>query len=614
MGKKSLTKSTTKKKSTKKTTKKKTAGASAKPSGTSANTKKSSTKKPTLKSLRKRQFGAWAPQTLYAPAPDKEYESHFAAPPSLEGKGKTAKQALLTKQFDLSGAKPKKSAPKKKTTQKGETKSTKKAAPKKESAQKEAKPAAKGEKKKAPAAKKAPKKSVTRKELIGLQFGAWTPEKLFKPEAETGSEALFTAPPAFEATDKSLLFKQFDLSLPDALKAEAAEPAPQPPPAEEETTQKAGKKPEKEPVPVETLLKMQFDTWSPEKPFAPAPDPAAEKRFTAPPAFEGQDKALLLKQFDLSVAEPAPESTEEKAKTAADADAEPAKKAAEPTAKTEAPQTDQTVEEPEQPAAQPAAQAEKPKSEPAAQARPAPEKPQPEGTGDPKGDHAGGGDQAPGGSGGPPEPPEPPVGDGKEPMDTGLKIVIATLGIVFALIIAASTINFQQYYIQATENGVEIWRGNFSPRGKHKVVTLAGAQAPEEIKDVYSRKKPMSLAFNYYMDKADALSEAKDLVDFKAVKHYLQKAKRYAATNQQRNIVIRRLNEISAMMLMYKADVAAEKQTEQGYEKALDFLEDAGKLSLSSELQKQVNEKITEVQTAMKSLEGEQSAEKNRQP
>ncbi|MGM0451766.1 MAG: hypothetical protein ACQERN_01190 [Thermodesulfobacteriota bacterium] len=630
-----MTKSTTKKKSTKKSTKKKTAEASAKQSGTSANTKKSTTKKPTIKSLRKRHFGDWAPQTLYTPAPDKEYENNFAAPPSLEGKGKTAKQALLTKQFDEGSAKPKKAAPKKKTSPKSETKGSKKAAPKKESAQKETKTAAKSQKKKAPAAKKAPKKSVTRKELIGLRFGAWTPEKLFKPEADAASEGLFTAPPAFEATDKSLLFKQFDLSAPDDTpKAEAAEPAPEPPPVKEETTQKVEKKPEKEPVPVETLLKMQFDTWSPEKPFAPAPDPAAESRFTAPPAFEGQDKALLLKQFDLSVAEtaketpaqpapepepafepqppesekpeqaPAEEPTPEAAPTAAEAqDPETTKKRAEaaaeseaePAAKTAAPQTDEA--------------AEKPKPEPTAQAMPTPEKPQSKDTDKPKREKVDRGGPSGGGSGEPPEPPKPPVDEGKEPMGTGLKIVIATLGIVFALIIAASATNFQKYYIKSTEDGVEIWRGDFSPRGKHKVVTLAGAQAPEKIKDVYSRNKPLSLAFNYYMDKADALSGAKDLVDFKAIKHYLEKAKGYATTNQQRNMVIHRLNGISAMMLMYKADVAAEKQTEQGYEKALDFLEDANKLNLPSDQQKAVNEKIAEVQSAMKSLEAEPSAE-----
>lgn len=645
MGKKSLTKSTTKKKSTKKGTKKKTASASAKKTATNTNTKKSTGKKPTLKSLRKKQFEAWTPEKLFTPEPDTAYESNFAAPPSLEGKGKMAKKELLTKQFDFGGAKPKKSAPKKKNAQKTEAKSTKKAAPKKESAKKETKTTAKNETKKAPA-KKAAKKSVSPKELLSRKFESWTPEKLFKPAPDTASESHFTAPPAFESADRALLLKTFDLSVADEPKAQPAKEAPAEPEKREAKAEKPAPEvktpPKREPVPIETLLKMQFDTWVPEKPFTPEPDKAYESNFSAPPAFEGQNKALLLKTFDLSVpdepkAQPAEEAPTEPEKTGAEAEPPQEAEAAEtpePAAEQPPEETPATTEEatpaapdtedaeatapaaetvgteaPAAPSAQQPEKAEKPEKPPE---KPAKEKPKPEAAKEPKTEQAGGG-----GSDEPPEPPKPPVDEGKEPMGRGLKLLIATLGVIFALIIAASVANFQNFYIKTTPDAVEIWRGDFSPRGKHKVVTLMGADAPDEIKDVYNREKPMSIAYNYYMNKADALSEVRDLVDFKAIKHYLEQAKRYATTNQQRNTVIYRLNGITAMMLMYKAEVATEKQTEQGYEQAMDHLREALQLNLPADRQQAVEDKMAQIQAALEAGEmeaGEMEAEKTAAP
>jgi len=98
MGKKSLTKSTAKKKTAakKKTTTKKSevkaapkkAAAPKKGTKKTAAKKKSTAKKPTLKSLLKRDFGAWAPETLFAAAPDKSSLNNFTAPPAIDSADK----------------------------------------------------------------------------------------------------------------------------------------------------------------------------------------------------------------------------------------------------------------------------------------------------------------------------------------------------------------------------------------------------------------------------------------------------------------------------------------------------------------------------------------------
>ena len=105
MGKKSLTKSTSKKKTTKKkTTTAKSASAKTdtkKSSGQKTTSKKTTSgKKPSLKSLRKKDFGAWVPETLYAP---EKPEEQFEAPPVIETTDeKTARhlRELLDRKFD----------------------------------------------------------------------------------------------------------------------------------------------------------------------------------------------------------------------------------------------------------------------------------------------------------------------------------------------------------------------------------------------------------------------------------------------------------------------------------------------------------------------------------
>ena len=640
-------KSQSTKKPAKKSTKKKTVSASA--TNEAAVSPEAAPKKPTLKSLLKKKFDHWTPENVYLPEPDVAYENNFAAPPANEGKTAGQIQSLLSRRFDLSATPPEKPTPKKaggkqpeKTVQKKEPK----ASPKND---KKAQPAGKQK----PAAVKTP---VSTEELIGRKFDAWMPEKPYTPEPDAAYESNFAAPPAFEEQNKGLLFKQFDLSVIDTPPETPAEPEPV-----KQEAPPVAPKPKKEPVPIQTLIKLQFETWVPEKPYSPEADEAYSKDFSAPPAFEGIDRGLLFKQFDLSIPDekkpleqpviaevPAESAAPEKP---APAEVTPAPAPVEPEApkaEIEAPVAKPIAEEPI-PGLEPpivTEPAEPPTETPAVQApvetAPAPETP-PETTPPtpvekapviaekpvvkaaepkkttgkekaaeppkpPKDDNMGG-------SGMPPEPPEPPTSKKEPSMNPGLKLLIVSLGVIFALVIAASISNMQNYYVKQTDKGIEIWRGDFSPRGKDRIVQLYGAKAPEAIDDVYSREQALTLAFNYYMTKADALPGTDgDLIDFKAIINYLEKAKEYAVTGAQQELVTRRLNEIDFMMLSYKADVSAGKKTEEGYKEALGFLKEAKQLKLGPEQKEQLLQKNREFTAALDNLKAKRFVPKAKVP
>ena len=114
MGKKSLTKSTTKKKPAAKNAdeSKKSAPSTpskdakkAAPKKTAAESKTAAPKKkPTLKSLLAKDFGSWIPDKIYAAPKDKNDAKNFTAPPIIEttDKAKTkALKELMSRQFDL---------------------------------------------------------------------------------------------------------------------------------------------------------------------------------------------------------------------------------------------------------------------------------------------------------------------------------------------------------------------------------------------------------------------------------------------------------------------------------------------------------------------------------
>jgi colicin import membrane protein len=218
-------------------------------------------------------------------------------------------------------------------------------------------------------------------------------------------------------------------------------------------------------------------------------------------------------------------------------------------------------------------------------------------------DDGNGGGRDDGGDGGddsglPPQPPKEPL------LGTGTKMLVAVLGIIFLILIASSIANSNRYFIKDTREGIEIWRGEFSPKGKHKIATLINAEAPEDQKRFYSRNEAMALAFDHFMGKAEALMEDTDMpIDMRGIRTSLENATKFAITSEQKEAVVTRLKQVDFAMLIYRADIAAEKQTIDGYEDALDYLGQAAALDIDSIGRRDmVNAKIEHIQRRLKAL------------
>ncbi|MCF8029006.1 MAG: hypothetical protein K9K81_11620 [Desulfobacteraceae bacterium] len=473
-------------------------------------------------------------------------------------------------------------------------------------------------------------KKPTLKSLRKKQFDAWSPEKLFKPEPDPAAKNAFTAPPVtgdYEKdqaeTIRALLL--WDLNEPSPVaktkppEAEAEKPQK---PAPEKPEPPKEKKPEPEPpkkqVPVEELLAKKFDLWQPETLYVP-PEDQDRKNFTAPTVTGDYEKdqaetirALLM--WDINEPSPVaktkpPEAEAEKPQKPAPEKPEPPKEkppeAESKAEKTPEPEKKQTSEAQPDPEKKPEKAEKKQKPEKSEKAK-ASEKPASK-----KDSDTGGSGGAAGPPGGPPEPPKPPVAEKKEPpLDPKLMALIAIVGLLFLLIIGASFRNGDNYYLKQTHSALEIWKGKFSPRGQEKIVTLPGQQMPEKEKEIYSKKEALSLAFNHYMDRADALSEAEDLIDFQTIRENLEKAKKYATTDQQKQRVNQRLETMDFLMLLYKANVAAEKQTLESLENAMEFLDRAAALDISEQARRALEDRMAAIQESASALEKEAAAEK----
>jgi hypothetical protein len=154
------------------------------------------------------------------------------------------------------------------------------------------------------------------------------------------------------------------------------------------------------------------------------------------------------------------------------------------------------------------------------------------------------------------------------------------LVILMALVVRTSYSNIRKYYLKPSDGAVEIWQGTFSPAGKKRLVIMAGGQPPQAVKPVYTREEVFPIIADYYIVKADALMDVPGMPDFKGIKAYLNRALAYATTEQQHAAIQSRLNRIDMTVLLYKADVAAGRNTLAGLEAAMNYLDQAAALKL----------------------------------
>ena len=165
-----------------------------------------------------------------------------------------------------------------------------------------------------------------------------------------------------------------------------------------------------------------------------------------------------------------------------------------------------------------------------------------------------------------------------DPMKKAMKYGVAVFVVLVALIVVTSFFNKNNYYIKSSQGAVEIWQGKFSPMGEELLIVLPGGQLPETKKAVYKKTDVYPLIFNYYVEKADILSEVPGMPDFEGIQSYLNKALAYASSADVSQIAHARLNNLNLMILIYKSDVAADKGTVADLENAKGYLAEAARL------------------------------------
>jgi hypothetical protein len=315
-------------------------------------------------------------------------------------------------------------------------------------------------------------------------------------------------------------------------------------------------------------MMKKFDVWKPETLFTVSPDKTDSKDFAAPPFFSGSEedtrriKELLLKKFDLAEIKAAGE------KAAAE------KAAAEKAA------------------------AEKAAAEKAAAEKAAAEKAAAEKAAEPEVSVSY-------------EPPDRGDTTTEDPMEKAMKYLAAAFAVLMVLVIGTSMINKNKFYIHATDGALEIWQGRFAPMGEACLISLPGVQAPDTIKDIYSKSVAFPLIFNFYVDKADTLLAVPGLPDFEGIKRYLNKALAYATTPAANEAVFSRLNNIELMILLYKADVSASKPTLSDLKQAKGYLSQAERLDVDDLKIDLIHQKMKAVDQQMAALKAKQAAKKS---
>jgi hypothetical protein len=465
-----------------------------------------------------------------------------------------------------------------KTTKKPGANKTKKSSATKKKAAPAAKKAAakKAAPKKATTQKAAPEKAKTTKQVSvkELVFKKFEPTGTLPKPMPAPKPAVvdISAPPIIGSSDpkeveriRALLFNRFDMK---AIKAapKAAKDAPK----KAMTTKK---------VSVKELVFKKFEpTGTLPKPM-PAPKPAAIV-ISAPPIIGSSDpkeveriRALLFNRFDMKAIKaaakaPAPKTeaktpAQESAKviTAADTDAQAPAAKVEPGPAPEADATQGTAE------VITAADAQSPEADNAYISV------------------------------------EPPASaDTGDPMNRMIKMALAAAAIIVLLVLVISYNNSLKYYIYPKDDAIEIWKGEFSPKGKAFFMVLHGVPAVDPVKETYTEKDVFPLVFTYFIDKADTLLEVPGLPDFEGIKDYLHKAQAYAIDNEMQTAVTTRLNNIERMTLLYKADVAISKDNEDALESAIGLLKKAGTLTPSPAQANEITQKIEQARARLAEL------------
>ncbi len=186
---------------------------------------------------------------------------------------------------------------------------------------------------------------------------------------------------------------------------------------------------------------------------------------------------------------------------------------------------------------------------------------------------------------------------------TTIFAIVIMLAVLISITLIVSRSNTDNYFIEYKEGAVEVWKGRFSPLGKELFIIMPGAQPPNPVKEIYTREEVFPLIAKYYIDKADAVMDVPGLPDFGGMRSYLNKSLSFAITENQKNEARVRLNKIDRMVLIYKADIAINKETMPELKNALEYLKRAtllGPDEIESDL---IKRKIDSIIVRMNAIE-----------
>ncbi len=194
-------------------------------------------------------------------------------------------------------------------------------------------------------------------------------------------------------------------------------------------------------------------------------------------------------------------------------------------------------------------------------------------------------------------------------MERAMKLAALGFGVIILLIVGASTINTGKFYLQEKGKALEIYQGRFAPMGEKLLLTLPDVPVPEPLQEIYTKKDIYPLAFNYYLDQADALLAAPGLPDFEGIKSQVEKALAFSATVEMRDIARARLDKIDRLILLYKADVAITRGNREALEAAGDYLKEADRLSAETVDEELIAVKLALVGEMLTALDAQEAAE-----
>jgi len=189
-----------------------------------------------------------------------------------------------------------------------------------------------------------------------------------------------------------------------------------------------------------------------------------------------------------------------------------------------------------------------------------------------------------------------------DPAEKMLYYGVAGFVLLVLIIVLASWMNTQRYYVKTSDGAVDIWQGKFAPKGAEHLISFPGLQMAKPIKDVYTADEVFPIIHQYYLDKADMLLEVPGMPDFDGVKEYLDKSLAYSTTREMKKVIESRLDAINLMVLLYKADVATSKNRLEDLDSALGYLKKALTYEMHELDSARVKQKIEIVRTKIKDL------------